>query len=71
MLTPQLMSLHAQRIRQRKILEDGAQLIEAGKLGVLVSRQLPLIEVGQAHKLIEHGGMMGKIIVTMGLFSLP
>jgi hypothetical protein len=36
-----------------------------------VSRQLPLIEVGQAHKLIEHGGMMGKIIVTMGLFSLP
>ena len=30
-----------------------------------------LIEVGQAHKLIEKGGVMGKIIVTMGLFSLP
>ncbi|MGZ8256471.1 MAG: zinc-dependent alcohol dehydrogenase family protein [Gallionella sp.] len=71
MLTPQLMKLHDQRIRQRKILEDGAKLIEAGKLGVLVSRQLPLIEVGQAHKLIEQGGVMGKIIVTMGLFSLP
>ena len=71
MITPQLMALHDQRIRQRKILEDGAKLIEAGKLGVLVSRQLPLVEVGQAHKLIEHGGVMGKIIVTMGLFSLP
>lgn len=71
MLTPQLMKLHDQRIRQRKILEEGAKLIEAGKLGVLVSRQMPLIEVGQAHKLIEKGGVMGKIIVTMGLFSLP
>lgn len=71
MLTPQLMKMHDQRIRQRKILEEGAKLIEAGKLGVLVSRQMPLIEVGQAHKLIEKGGVMGKIIVTMGLFSLP
>lgn len=71
MLTPQLMKMHDQRIRQRKILEEGAKLIEAGKLGVMVSRQLPLIEVGQAHKLIEKGGVMGKIIVTMGLFSLP
>lgn len=71
MVTPQLMKLHDQRIRQRKILEEGAKLVEAGKLGVLVSRQMPLIEVAQAHKLIEQGGVMGKIIVTMGLFSLP
>ncbi len=71
MLTPQLMKLHDQRIRQRKILEAGAKLVETGKLGVMVSRQLPLIEVAQAHKLIEQGGVMGKIIVTMGLFSVP
>lgn len=71
MVTPQLMKLHDQRIRQRKILEEGAKLIEAGKLGVLVSRQLPLVEIAQAHKLIEKGGVAGKIIVTMGLFSVP
>jgi NADPH2:quinone reductase len=71
MITPQLMKLHDQRIRQRKILEEGAKLVEAGKLGVLVSRQLPLVEVAQAHRLIEQGGVMGKIIVTMGLFSIP
>lgn len=71
MVTPQLMKLHDQRIRQRKILEEGAKLIEAGKLGVLVSRQLPLVEVAQAHRLIEQGGVMGKIVVTMGLFSIP
>ncbi len=71
MITPQLMKLHDQRIRQRKILEEGAKLVEAGKVGVLVSRQLPLVEVAQAHQLIEQGGVMGKIIVTMGLFSIP
>jgi NADPH2:quinone reductase len=36
MLTPQLMKLHDERIRQRRILEQGAQLVEAGELGVLV-----------------------------------
>jgi len=66
MLTPQLMKLHDERIRQRKILEHCAQLIESGKLGVLVSYALPLAEAQQAHRLIEQGGVMGKIILTMG-----
>src|ERR1019366_3407962 len=65
MLTPQVMKLHDERIRQRKILEQGAQLVEAGKLGVLVSYALPLTEAQQAHRLIEQGGMTGKIILTM------
>jgi NADPH2:quinone reductase len=65
MLTPQVMKLHDERIRQRKILEQGAQLIEAGKLGVLVSYALPLQEAAEAHRLIEKGGVMGKIILTM------
>ena len=65
MLTPQVMKLHDERIRQRKILEQCAQLIEAGKLGVLVSHALPLAEAQQAHRLIEQGGVMGKIILTM------
>lgn len=65
MLTPQVMKLHDERIRQRKILEQGTQLVEAGKLGVLVSFALPLAEAQQAHRLIEQGGAMGKIILTM------
>ncbi len=44
MLTPQVMKQHDERIRQRKILEQCAQLVEAGKLGVLVSYALPLNE---------------------------
>lgn len=66
MLTPQVMKLHDERIRQRKILEKGAQLVEAGKLGVLVSYALPLKDAAEAHRLIEKGNMLGKIILTMG-----
>ncbi len=65
MLTPQVMKLHDERVRQRKILEQGARLVEAGKLGVLVDRILPLEEVAQAHRLIEQGGVIGKIVLTL------
>lgn len=65
MLTPQVMKLYAERVRQRKILEQGAQLVEAGKLGVLVSHKLPLENAADAHRLIEQGGSIGKTILTM------
>src|SRR3989338_2978133 len=65
MLTPQLMKLHDERIRQRRILEQGAQLVEAGELGVLVSYALPLEQASQAHRIIEQGGVSGKIILTI------
>lgn len=65
MVTPQLNSLHDQRVNQRKILEQAAALVDAGKLRVLVSKQLPLSEAAQAHQLIESGGVTGKIVLTM------
>lgn len=66
MLTPQLMHLHDERVRQRIILEQGAKLVEEGKLGVLVGHRLPLAQVAEAHRLIEAGGMIGKVVLTMG-----
>ena len=65
MLTPQLMQQHDARVRQRRILEAGARLVDAGALTVLVSQRLPLEQVAQAHRLIEAGGMTGKIILTL------
>jgi len=65
MLTPQLMKLHDERIRQRKILEQGALLADSGKLKVIVSNSLPLSEAAHAHQLIEQGGISGKIVLTM------
>jgi NADPH2:quinone reductase len=65
MLTPQALNLHDERVRQRRILEEGAKLVEAGKLGVLVTHRLPLEQAAEAHRLIEAGGMIGKIVLTM------
>lgn len=65
MLTPQVIKQHDERIRQRKILEQGAKLVEAGRLGVLVSYALPLKDAAEAHRLIEKGSVLGKIILTM------
>ena len=65
MLTPQIMGLHNERVRQRMILEQGAQLVDAGKLGVLVSQVLPLEEAAQAHRLIEQGSALGKIVLRI------
>ncbi|GAB4121465.1 MAG: zinc-dependent alcohol dehydrogenase family protein [Sideroxydans sp.] len=64
MLTPQVLNLHDARVRQRKILEQGAVLVEQGHLGVLVSHKLPLEQAREAHRLIEAGGMTGKIVLT-------
>ncbi|MGA9665774.1 MAG: zinc-binding dehydrogenase [Gallionella sp.] len=66
MLTPQVIKNHEERIRQRKILEQGAKLAESGDLGVLVSYALPLNEAAEAHRIIEQGHVLGKIILTMG-----
>ena len=65
MLTPQAMGMHDERIRQRKILEQAAALVDAGKLTVHVSHRLPLQQAAEAHRLIEAGGMIGKIVLTM------
>jgi NADPH2:quinone reductase len=65
MLTPQVMKQHDERVRQRKILEQGAKLVEEGHLGVLVTHRLPLEQAAEAHRMIEAGGMTGKIVLTM------
>lgn len=65
MLTPQALNLHDERVRQRRILEEGAKLVEAGKLGVLVTHRLPLEQAAEAHRLIEAGHTIGKIVLTM------
>src|SRR5512145_618829 len=65
MLTPQVMHLHDERVRQREILERGAALADAGRLTVHVSHRFPLEQAADAHRLIEAGGMIGKIVLTM------
>jgi len=65
MLTPMFLGLHAARVHQREILEDGAQLIEAGKLKVQVSEVLPLVQAAEAHRRIGAGHTTGKIVLRI------
>ena len=66
MLTPQVMHMNEDRIRQRKLLEQAAALVDAGQLSVRISHRLPLEQATEAHRLIEAGGMIGKIVLTIG-----
>ncbi len=65
MLTPQVMKLHDERIRQREILEHCTRQVEAGEIGVLVTHRFPLAQARDAHLLLEAGGITGKIILTI------
>jgi NADPH:quinone reductase len=65
MLTPMFLGLHPARVHQREILEEGARLIEAGKLNVRVSEVLPLAQAAEAHRRIGAGHTTGKIVLQI------
>lgn len=65
MLTPMFLGLHAARVHQREILDEGARLIDEGKLNVHVSEVLPLAQVAEAHRRIGAGHTTGKIVLQV------
>ncbi len=65
MLTPQVMDMHKERVDQRKMLELCASLVDGGQLKVHVSHRLPLEQAAEAHRMIESGHTVGKIVLTM------
>ena len=65
MLTPMFLGLHEEGVRQRRILESGALMLEDGRLEILVTQTLPLEQAAQAHQLIENGHMSGKMVLTL------
>ncbi|MET0067309.1 MAG: zinc-dependent alcohol dehydrogenase family protein [Candidatus Thiodiazotropha sp.] len=64
MLTPMLRDLPQARANQVAILQDCAEMMDSGCLKIHVEQQLPLAEAAQAHRLIEQGGMQGKLVLT-------
>lgn len=65
MLTPMHQGLINALRHQGQILEHCAQLFDQGKLNIHVARTFPLAEAAAAHRLIEQGGMTGKIVLTI------
>lgn len=65
MLTPMLQGLVEEQQAQAKILEQCSRLIDQGQLKIRVSKTLPLSNAAEAHRLLESGGMIGKIVLLI------
>ncbi len=65
MLTPMQHGLLEVQSHHGEILADCAELFDSGELKIHVSHTLPLAEAAEAHRLIEKGGMIGKIVLTI------
>lgn len=65
MLTPMLQGLIAAQQHQAEILEQCAKLIDEGKLKIHLSQTFPLQEAAAAHKAIETGSTIGKIVLLI------
>lgn len=62
---PQSSGDHAARIRQTQMLEDGAKLIDAGKLRVVLGGVYPLAKAGEAQRALEAGEITGRVVLDI------
>ena len=65
MLSPMYYGWTDAQQHQGWILEQCAELFDSGRLRVQVDRVLALEEAAEAHRLIEAGGMTGKLVLTI------
>jgi NADPH:quinone reductase len=65
MLTPMLQGSAESLQHHGEILQECANLMDAGKLKIHVSHRLPLAEAVQAHQLLEAGSMTGKVVLMI------
>ncbi len=65
MLTPMYDGLEDALAHQADILVQCAHLIDTGHLRVHVSRQFPLGDAAEAHRVIEAGGVTGKLVLEI------
>ena len=65
MAAPTATGNHRARLAQTRILEQGARLVERGKLRVVVSDVYPLAQAADAHAALEAGHVQGKIVLDV------
>ncbi|MGL6283777.1 MAG: zinc-binding dehydrogenase, partial [Microcoleaceae cyanobacterium] len=66
MLTPMLQGLESALIEQVEILTKCSDLFDRGKLKIHVNKTFAIDDAIEAHRLLEAGSMVGKIVLTMG-----
>ena len=65
MLSPLLFNLRNKQINQTKILAKCSELIDNNNLKIYVSSVLPLKSAIEAHKKIQNGHTLGKIVLEI------
>lgn len=65
MLAPMVYRLTAAQENQAEILRRCADLFDAGKLRIHLAKTFPLEQAAEAHRMIEAGGMIGKLALVM------
>jgi len=66
MLTPMWLGLKSRLRRQAEIVEEAMAFLAAGELKLHIDSTFPLAEAAAAHRRLEAGGMMGKIVLRIG-----
>lgn len=65
MLTPMLQGLTEAQSYQGEILKQCADAFDSGCLKIHVSHRFDLAQAAEAHRLLENGSMMGKIVLLI------
>jgi NADPH2:quinone reductase len=66
MLTPMWLGLQDRLRRQAEIIEEAMAFLAAGELTLHIDSTFPLAEAAAAHRRLEAGGTMGKIVLRIG-----
>jgi NADPH2:quinone reductase len=66
MLTPMWLGLRDRLRRQAEIVEEAMAYLAAGELTLHIDSTFPLAEAAAAHRRLEAGGMMGKVVLRIG-----
>lgn len=65
MLTPMLGNSVTHQVHHRDILTQCAEWFDSGQLRIKVQESFPLAGTNKAHRLLEDGGMMGKLVLEI------
>jgi len=65
MLTPMVLGLNEAAEHHGDILEQCAQFFDEQKLSIFVSDTFPLEQAAEAHRIIEAGSMVGKLVLEI------
>ena len=69
MLTPMMLGMSEAADHHSDILEQCGQFFDQQKLSLFVSETFPLEQAADAHRLLESGGMSGKVVLEVQLMD--